>query len=235
MANCCTWDFTQSCAKCSLEDVLSWLKSNTKKFSFQQEKGSETGYEHFQGRFSLKAKHRRSELDNMFDGNFHPMGKGALTPTSTENRTNMFYVTKAETRIAGPWSDTDQDCYVQKRLRDCKMRVWQKELLDGLSDRDDRTINVLLDTEGGKGKGFVSAYAHSHGLGFKVPCINDSQQLLGLMCDKCFYSNTHDIGAVFIDMPRSMPKTKLTGIYSAIEQIKDGYLYDVRYKFRIVL
>lgn len=231
MASCCTWDFTQSCAKCNLEDVLLWLKANTKKFSFQQEKGKTTGYEHFQGRFSLKQKHRKSELESMFDGDFHPMG-GGLSPTSKENRTNTFYVTKEETRIAGPWSDTDQDNYIQKRLRECKLRKWQQSFIDTFSDREDRIINILVDTEGNKGKGFATAYCHSHNMGFKVPCINDSQQLLGLMCDKCYYTNCHDIKAVFIDMPRSMPKTKLTGIYSAIEQIKDGYLYDIRYKFR---
>ena len=33
---------------------------------------------------------------------------------------------------------------------------------------------------------------------------------------------------IFIDLPRAMDKTRLYGIYTAIEQIKSGWVYDVR-------
>ena len=34
-----------------------------------------------------------------------------------------------------------------------------------------------------------------------------------------------------IDMPRSMSKSGLLGLYSAIEEVKNGYAFDDRYKF----
>jgi len=37
---------------------------------------------------------------------------------------------------------------------------------------------------------------------------------------------------IFIDLPRAMDKSRLFGIYSAIEQIKSGWVYDTRNKWR---
>ena len=39
-----------------------------------------------------------------------------------------------------------------------------------------------------------------------------------------------------IDMPRAMKKKKLNSLYSGIEQLKNGFMYDLRYhgKFRAI-
>lgn len=38
--------------------------------------------------------------------------------TSTRNRDNMFYVTKTETSVGGPWHDTDpKPVYVPRQVR----------------------------------------------------------------------------------------------------------------------
>ena len=36
----------------------------------------------------------------------------------------------------------------------------------------------------------------------------------------------------FIDMPRSLPKTKLNQFYSGIEELKNGHAWDARYHFK---
>lgn len=61
--------------------------------------------------------------------------------------------------------------------------------------------------------------------------MNDAKELVQAVHSMCLAKDTRDPKIVFIDMPRAMDKTKLGGIYSAIEQIKNGYLYDMRYKF----
>lgn len=37
---------------------------------------------------------------------------------------------------------------------------------------------------------------------------------------------------MFFDMPRAMPKQALHGLYTAIEQIKKGKVYDLRYHYK---
>ncbi len=98
MANneCCTWDFTLPETDNPPAAVRAWLKEKCKKWCFQLEEG-DGGYIHYQGRISLKVKSRHG-----------PQRTGAhWSPTTNENRDNNFYVTKPETRINGPWKDTD--------------------------------------------------------------------------------------------------------------------------------
>ena len=58
------WDFTISMDKVGSEDLVFWLKKFCKKYSFQGEKGAGPGgYEHWQGRISLKVKARKCPLE----------------------------------------------------------------------------------------------------------------------------------------------------------------------------
>lgn len=52
------------------------------------------------------------------------------------------------------------------------------------------------------------------------------------MCNICMCRNLRNPTPVFIDLPRAMNKDRLNGIYTAIEQIKKGKLYDMRYKYQ---
>lgn len=230
MANCCVWDITIPKEHDGVEmpcmEIISTFKSLCKKWAFQLERG-ESGYVHYQCRVSMKSKMRQPQVLSSLPWNWVH-----ISPTSKENRTNNFYVTKEDTRVLGPWTDTDFDVYVQKRFIDCKLRPWQNALIDTFEEREDRLVNVLIDEDGNKGKGFITAYCHCHKMGFRVPPINDAKDMMAIMCDRCLDVLDHDIKAVFLDLPRSMPKNKLQGIYSAVEQIKDGYLYDTRYRFR---
>lgn len=39
-------------------------------------------------------------------------------------------------------------------------------------------------------------------------------------------------GIVIIDIPKAMTRSDQSQLYAAIEQIKNGYAYDARYKYR---
>lgn len=229
MANCAVWDLTlfreHEGTEISAEDLIKVFKEHCKKWAFQLEKGEKTGKLHYQCRVSFKTKHRKSNVLKIL-----PWSWVHVSPTSEENRTNNFYVTKEETRFEGPWTDEMLANYIPKRYRNIDLRPWQRQVMQ--TQDDDRHVNLIYDSVGGKGKSYLASAIHHLGKGFRVPPINDSKDLMAMMCDKCSSKDIHEVGHVFIDLPRSMPKNKLQGIYGAIEQIKEGYLYDTRYRFR---
>lgn len=219
----CVWDFTISCEKSNENKIREILTTHCKKWCFQKEVGEESGFEHFQGRCSLKVKKRLNGVIKLFGDT-----KAHLSPTSSENSDNMFYVTKEETRVAGPWSDKDSNLYIQKRFRGkISWMNWQSDILKKISvEPDDRTINVVIDYEGNKGKSYLGMYCLSHGLAQLVPPLNDYKEIIQSVMDMPT-SNTY-----FIDYPRGLDKKNLNNFFSAMEQIKNGWLYDTRYSFK---
>lgn len=126
MACVCVWDFTWFPAYVSkaemdgtdwevgLDDneagrkeIEDFLKEHCKKWCYQLEL-SASGRYHYQGRFSLKSKTRLTGLVKLWKG-------AHFSVTSNENRTNNFYVEKTETRIDGPWKDSDKKKPLQCR------------------------------------------------------------------------------------------------------------------------
>ena len=65
-----------------------------------------------------------------------------------------------------------------------------------------------------------------------LPPVNDSEKLIYSVCDILTAKQERDPKIVFVDMPRAMDKQKLGGMYTAIEQIKKGKVYDLRYTYK---
>jgi len=99
-----TWDFTLKAEGIDVEKLKKDLEIFCKKWCFQLEKGSTTGYLHYQGRISLKV--RKRDVKPVFKkyGYYNIF----LTPTSTTCRRDDFYVMKDETRVKGPWMDEER-------------------------------------------------------------------------------------------------------------------------------
>lgn len=218
----CTWDFTLNEDVATKDEIINKLKEHCKKWCFQLEIG-ESGYKHYQGRVSLKLKSRKGP--KLFKG-IH------WSPTSSNNKDNLFYVTKDLTRIDGPWKDDDVVKYIPRQFRDITLWPWQSSVIDINKIFNDRTINLIYDPDGCNGKSTVASIAELLYGAIDLPPINDCKELMQAMCDECMDNNVRDPKAVFIDMPRAMDKERLYGIYSAIEQIKKGKLYDTRYKYK---
>lgn len=124
----CTWDFTWFPSYVTKEElkgiepgdlddcdagrkeIEDFLKQHCKKWCYQLEL-SASGSHHYQGRVSLKEKSRLAGLVKLWKGPHFSM-------TSNENRTNNFYVEKTDTRIDGPWKDTDKKKALQSRWAD---------------------------------------------------------------------------------------------------------------------
>lgn len=208
------WDFTINAETIGVDALKGILKESCKKWTFQLEKGEKTGYLHYQGRVSLKTKNRFGIY----------VKDSRWSVTSNENKANMFYVMKDESRVDGPW--TNEDAYVPKQVRDIQLYQWQQQILDDARVWDTRTINILYCPSGNIGKSTLKTYAGANKLARSLPMMESYKDYMRMVMD-CPKSRLY-----LIDFPRSMSKTSCAGFWSAIETIKDGYAYDDRYGFR---
>lgn len=218
---CCVWDFTCKKEIITLDDLKAKLIATCKKWTFQLEKG-ESGYVHWQGRISLKVKQRLPSVSKIIPG-WH------VSVTSSVNRDNYFYVTKEDTRIDGPWSDTDiaNQGYIPRQIREIKeLYPFQQRIVDSAKEWDTRHINCIVDPYGNKGKSILSTYVIVHNIGEALPYVNDYKDMMRMVMDlptKPLY---------IIDIPRALKKTEMRQFYAGIESIKDGRVYDDRYSFQ---
>lgn len=231
MNACSVYDFRANEANHTQEALTSFLRVLCKKFVFQLEQG-DGGYRHWQGRFSLIKKKRKTELIKWFKQKDFELFN-YLEPTCNPEFTkgDAFYQTKEDTRIEGPWRDDDEEFYVPRQFRNKELYPWQQQIIDDAKIFNDRTVNVIYDTQGCQGKSFCGNWCELFLNGVGLPPINDAKDLMAVMCDEC-YGITRTPNPIFIDLPRASNQSQVAGIYSAIEQIKGGKLYDTRYRYR---
>lgn len=216
-----TWDFTLYEDIDDYNKVRDKLKEHCKKWSFQLEKGEETGKLHYQGRMTMKTKTTIVGLNKLFG-----YKEWHVSITSTENKDNDYYTCKQDTRINGPWKDTDKDDYIPRDIRNIKeLRPWQKELLTLMTTEHDREIYVIYDTTGNIGKTIFTRWMMCNNIAEILPCVNDCKDIMRLAYD------IGPKGCYMFDMPRAMNKDRLFQLYSAIETLKGGFCYDDRYKY----
>lgn len=228
-----TFDFRYS-ADVGEDTIRSMLGDVAKHWIFQREL-SDSGYDHYQGRLSLVKKRRVGELKGRWTSITPQPMPYYLEPTSNpEHLTGSFaYVMKNDTRTEGPWSDADEVVFIPYQYKGMleKFYPWQKEVFNSANLRNSRTITLVYCPEGCTGKSTVTHVCDLFASAIVVPPVNDAEKLVQSVHSMCTSGNIRDPKLVFIDLPRAMDKSKLSGIYSAIEQIKNGYLYDMRYKF----
>jgi len=228
------WDWTLPAGDRVPTELISCLKQLFKKWSFQKEQG-DTGYVHYQGRGSLYKKRRLSELKKLFD--HLSLRDIHLTPSSTNSTMGeAMYTLKLDTRIDGPWTDKDEQAavYVPRQYRGLEQSLyyWQQDVWDSADQFDPRTINLVYDQSGNNGKSVIAALMDLHKRGIDLPPMNDAEKLIQSVADIFISREIRDPKVVFVDLPRAMDKRKLGGLYTAIEQIKKGKVYDTRYQYK---
>lgn len=240
MSAICVYDFRVSAAGDNAPDVTAvrkFLIPLCKKWTFQMEKGEQNGYLHWQGRFSLRAPKRDKWMKARVFKAFAAEGVSHyVAPTSTQNKGNDFYVLKEDTRVEGPFTDKDDEPrYVQRRYQGVPgIRPWQIECLEILDDweskKNERQVLLIWNRPGDEGKSWLTNYMIQV-LGFKflpptLPKPND--WIRGIM------NQTHpgQICKIVIDVPRAMHRGNWWNIAQAVEQIKQGTVYDERNRWR---
>lgn len=221
------FDLTLNIQTNTFETVKGVLEEWCKHWVFQKEKGEVTGYVHWQIRFSLKKKRRIQEIAPRLAIAGLKFHDTALTPTSTAGlKTGFSYVTKADTRLEGPWKDTD----VEKVLTKCVAYLdkngldpWMQEIKDIWSEWDRRHIDVFVDTKGNSGKTTFEDWAEYHEHAFSLwydPNIQRMMESAHANAGRPVYT---------IGLPRALNKKEMNDFWNFVERLKDGRTQDGRY------
>lgn len=225
----CLYDLTINCDLFTLQQVIDWMQKHCKRWCFQKEEGSETGYIHYQCRVSLISRKR---FCNMIEFIIITLRGAHVSATSnpTFYSGSEFYVMKEDTRIEGPWTDrnTVNLNNIPSRLREePEWFPWQSSVLTILNGTpDDRTVNVIYNAEGGIGKSRLAMFLKCRKRAHRIPPMKEAKDIMRMVMDM-------DISTCyFIDLPRATNNSHQAAIYSAIEEIKNGYAYDDRYHFK---
>lgn len=205
------------------------LRQVFKKFAFQKEPYQNGGH-HWQIRGHLwKAKTPASAVQEFGELTFN--GHWSITSNEVHLNNNFNYCMKGE-RIDGPWTDKDGEFDEPPPLTlqlidfmNKELYPWQKHITEEVKKIDFRKIKLIIDNIGDTGKSVFAEWLEYEGLAYEIPpmtCMEDIMQCcMGIKPQKCY----------LIDMPRGMKKDKLAGFYSGIEALKNGVMYDKRYKF----
>lgn len=248
---CITFDFRisqmradESCF--TADQIGQCLLKLCKKFVFQLEQGEQTNYLHFQGRVSLIKPTLKmtllSQIQKLLSCSIEDAPQ-YLSPTvkGVHKTQNFNYVLKDSTKKEGPWTEKDfkpDDLkpvqYIPKQYQGIvdKLYPYQKTIIDSRLVFDARIVNVIYDPTGNNGKSTIASLCELLYGGIDVPPINDYKELMQLVCDECMHTQNRSPSPIMIDMPRGMDKFKLAGIYTAIEQIKKGKLFDTRNRYK---
>lgn len=216
----------------SYTDLINKLKVVAKAFVFQLEKGEQTNRLHYQGRLSLIKKKRPHLATKLFLEGMGEVINGLswyIKPTVKEEylKGTFVYQMKLDTRQDGPWSDKDIPKYVPRHIRGITPYPFQQQVLDTMQEYDDRHINCIIDPTGNNGKSVLTALVRSRG-GISIPCVGDTERLVATVCNILTAKNLRQPRLVVVDLPRSINNQRLFQLMSAIEIIKDGYVYDTR-------
>lgn len=218
----------------SPESIMNVFEEICKKWTFQLKEGKgkdgKEKYRHYQCRISLKVRVNKKALIVALNAlglkGYH------VSPTSAQNMGNDFYVCKTDSRIEGPWRDPESlkaiDMLIPTYLRGTpEWYKWQKTIIELLAmPIDDRIINILLDPVGNQGKTFLASWLSVRGHARMIPPLNCAKDVSAIVL------GTPKSRAYFIDLPRAQNKKSLIEFVAALEQIKNGYCYDTRYKYR---
>ena len=225
------YDITVSCADYDTTTLKKELSQWCKKWTFQRERGENTGFEHFQCRVHLILKKRFGEVKKLVANG--SLIKGNWSPTSANVHVgcNFNYVMKADTRIDGPWTDVEyrepppMTRQLLKFMKD-PFYPWQAQVLAMCNENDDRTIKLIYDVHGNAGKSIFAEYLEYNQMAFELPPLRSMQDIMAVcMCVPAYK-------VYLVDMPKAMKKDKLAELYSGLECLKNGKMYDIRYSYK---
>jgi len=210
------------------------LLTIAKRFTFQKEMGNETKRLHWQGRISLRKKTTKASLINIFKGTEYPSID--IRPTVSENKKGPpFYCLKLDTHIEGPWDESffkeNEPVWYPPQLMVATLLLYQEKIYNA-HEFNFRKVNLLGDTKGNIGKTTIALRMFQEGKAILIPPINNYKDFCQfaycMLCDRDPKVRT----TIFVDMPRCISKDNLHGIYSSLETIKGGYIFDTRNKGR---
>lgn len=176
------------------------------------EEGKETGYKHLQCRIVTRKDTVRPQ-----DWALYFRDKGLAFHMSPSHVRDFAYCEK-EGRFIRSW-ETVLSKYVNVSLD-----LWQIMAMDMWKKQSDREILVIRDMKGAHGKTFLRKHLIATHQATFIPPMEKAEDIMAMGLAK-------PAKGYVIDLPKAEGKVK-TAMWSAIEQLKDGYIYDKRYSFK---
>ena len=209
-------------------ELAAELKTIAKHWAFQHEKGETSGYEHWQVRLSLHKKQRFSTFAS--ESMPHIPGCWSVTTLGVHEHNQFNYVMKAQTRVAGPWTDKDENLRPPPIMTDQLLNFlkqdrysWQNDMEKIATSYDERHLHYVYDPHYHSGKSVFCEYLEYKGLAEEIPPFTQMEDIMqfvmSMPTSRCY----------LFDMPAAMKKDKVHQLYSGLEMLKNGFLYDKRY------
>lgn len=174
--------------------------------------GEETGadgYLHWQIRVVFKKETSAIRV-------FEIIPNGYWTPTKVRD----FNYCEKEGKFWRSWEGA------LRKYSSLELYPWQNEVLERLKRQDDRHVTVLIDTCGSTGKTTLAKTITARHIGAYCPAMDESKDYMA-------WALAHQTAKMFVlDIPKSDSRKKNADLWSAVEQMKNGYLWDKRHHWQ---
>lgn len=195
------------------QDLINYLdKAMTlicERFAFGSETG-EGGFKHFQVRMVLKKDTWKPQ-----DIAIYFADRGIVIANLKPTHVRNFDYVKKEGNFVCSWERSLMN-YVN-----VKLNLWQILAMDRWEKQNDREILVIVDHKGAHGKTFLRKHLVATHRAEFIPPMERAEDIMAIAMFKPYHGYV-------IDLPKAESKARKS-MWSAIEQIKDGYIYDKRY------
>lgn len=122
---------------------------------------------------------------------------------------------------------TSEDTIEIMQCRYATLRENQRKIIERVMQQSDRGITVVIDSNGNTGKSYLCRHLYEIGRAFYCPpTLSSTQSIIQFIA-----SGYTRESIIVIDIPRSAKWS--ADLYTAIECIKDGMIYDGRYSTKI--
>lgn len=176
------------------------------------EEVGEDGYQHFQLRVVFKKPTSFEKVTAILPG-------GHWSETSEHGQLNFDYVEK-EGHFWRSWETA------LGRFMRLDMYPWQNEIMSRLEQQNDRKVMVIVDRYGNSGKTAIAMRLTAEHKGAYCPELEDAKDYMA-------WALAHKTAGTFcLDIPRAGDVRKDTAIWKAVEQMKNGYLWDKRHHWQ---
>lgn len=202
----------------SKEDLRDWLMAHhAKEGVIGRELSPTSGKYHFQCKFHLD---RGESLDG-WKALIGPIGHVEIAA----EKSFTGYEEKDGDFVKWPSSPID-------RFKDLELCTWQRDALTLLENQNDRKILCIVDEVGGSGKSTFGKHLEAIGMMDVCPVVSEEYN------DYTGYCFEFPSKGYIFDVPRAILGSekqvyrKTQTMYAGIEQIKNGLIFEKRYKPR---
>lgn len=187
------------------EELSKWFDMHGADRSCIGEEVGESGYKHWQCRIVFKKPMSLNQVTLL-------CGIGHWTATIVRN----FDYCEKEGNFYRSWEKA------LKKFQTMELYNWQNEVLDHIKKQGDRRVTCLVDEFGNSGKTTMAKCITARHIGAYCPAMDESKDYMA-------WALAHQTAGIFVlDIPKSDSRKKNKDLWSAVEQMKNGYLWDKR-------